>query len=80
QVHKYLSCLAEAGAFAGDQFVVQCDAGLHTQPNNRQRGVTVLLAFRPAGAAEAIALTLHQTVSGCRVTTTAFAPSLAHCA
>ncbi|MEX2123736.1 MAG: hypothetical protein WD795_07560 [Woeseia sp.] len=80
QVHAYLSHLADEGAFAGDHFVVQCDAGLHAQPNNRQRGVTILLAFRPAGAADAIALTLHQTVSGCRVAATAFAPSLAHCA
>jgi hypothetical protein len=80
QVHAYLSCLADAGAFAGDRFVVQCDAGLHAQPNNRERGVTILLAFRPAGADDAISLTLHQTVSGCRVVTSAFAPSLAHCA
>jgi hypothetical protein len=80
QVHAYLACLAEAGAFAGDQFVVQCDAGLHSRPNNPERGVTILLAFRPAGAADAVSLTLHQTVSGCRVAASAFAPSLASCA
>lgn len=80
QVHAYLSCLADAGAFADDHFVIQCDAGVHAQPNSPERGVTILLAFRPAGAEDAIALTLHQTVSGCRVATTAFAPSLAHCA
>jgi hypothetical protein len=80
QVHAYLSSLADAGAFAGDHFVVQCDAGLHAGPNDPERGVTILLAFRPAGVDEAISLTLHQTVSGCRVATTAFAPSLANCA
>jgi hypothetical protein len=80
QVQAYLSCLADAGAFADDHFVIQCDAGLHPQPNHPERGVTILLAFRPAGTEEAIALTLHQTPSGCRVATTAFAPSLAHCA
>jgi hypothetical protein len=45
-----------------------------------RRGITILLAFRPAGAQQAISLTLHQTVSGCRVTTTAFAPVHALCA
>jgi hypothetical protein len=75
QVHTYLSCLAAAGAFADDHFVIQCDAGLHAQPNHPERGVTILLAFRPAGANDAVTLTLHQTVSGCRVATTAFAPS-----
>ena len=80
QVHAYLSCLADAGAFAADDFIVQCDAGLHNGLNHPERGVTVLLRFRPAGAADAVSMTLHQTVSGCRVATTAFAPSLAHCA
>jgi hypothetical protein len=75
QVHAYLSCLADAGAFADDRFVIQCDAGLHAQENHPERGVTVLLSFRPVGANDAVTLTLHQTVSGCRVATTAFAPS-----
>jgi hypothetical protein len=75
QVQAYLSCLAEAGAFANDRFVIQCDAGLHTQPNHPERGVTILLGFHPAGADAPVTLTLHQTVSGCRVATTAFAPS-----
>ncbi|HLU05273.1 MAG TPA: hypothetical protein VKZ91_01855 [Woeseiaceae bacterium] len=80
QVHAYLSCLADAGAFAGDDFIVQCDAGLHNGPNHPERGVTILLRFRPVGAADAVSLTLHQGVSGCRVATTAFASSLANCA
>jgi uncharacterized protein len=84
QVHAYLSSLAEAGAFAGDRFSVQCDAGLHnglhTSGGRGERGVAILLAFRPAGAPDAVSLTLHQTVSGCRVATTAFAPSIANCA
>jgi hypothetical protein len=75
QVHAYLSCLADAGAFADDHFIIQCDAGLHSQPNHPERGVTILLAFHPAGASDAVTLTLHQTVAGCRVATTAFAPS-----
>jgi hypothetical protein len=75
QVHAYLSRLADAGAFADDHFIIQCDAGLHAQPHHPERGVTILLAFHPAGANDAVTLTLHQTVSGCRVATTAFAPS-----
>src|SRR5690606_42142122 len=79
QVHACLTCLADAGAFAYEDFIVQCDAG-HREHDHPGCGVTILLRFRPAGAADAVSLTLHQTVSGCRVTNTAFAPSLAHCA
>jgi len=80
QVHAYLSCLADCGAFSDDHFVVQCDAGLHARQNGMERGATILLAFRPVGADAAISLTLHQTVSGCRVATSAFAPSITQCA
>ena len=38
------------------------------------------LAFHPVGSDKSISLTLHQTVSGCRVTTTAFAPVVEQCA
>jgi hypothetical protein len=79
-VHAYMSSLADAGAFADDMFVVQCDAGLHSSPVNKDRGVTVLLAFHPAGADEPVSLTLHQTMAGCRVATTAFAPVFDECA
>lgn len=75
QVHAYLSALADAGAFADDRFTVQCEARLRAGPLDPDRGVAVLLAFRPAGADETVALTLHQTVTGCRVAPTAFAPT-----
>ena len=75
QVHAYMSALASSGAFSDDNFLVQCDAGLHTNPVDPNRGVTVLLAFRPVQSGETVALTLHQTVAGCRVAPTAFAPS-----
>ena len=79
-VHAYMSSLADSGAFTDDMFVVQCDAGLHSSPVNKNRGVTVLLAFHPAGSDETVSLTLHQTMSGCRVATTAFAPVIDECA
>ena len=69
-----MSHLANSGAFAGSKFVVQCDTGLFSNASDPDRGVTILLAFRPAGTEEDIALTLHQTIAGCRVSTTAFAP------
>jgi phage tail sheath protein FI len=75
QVHAYMSALAAAGAFADDRFTVQCDARLRTGPVDPHRGVAVLLAFRPAGLDETVALTLHQSVTGCRVALTAFAPT-----
>jgi hypothetical protein len=73
-VHAYMSSLADAGAFADDMFVVQCDAGLQSSPVNKHRGVTVLLVFHPAGSNETVSLAVHQTIMGCRVATTAFAP------
>jgi phage tail sheath protein FI len=79
-VHAYMCSLADAGAFTDDMFVVQCDAGLHSGPFSKNRGITVLLAFHPAGSEETISLTLHQTMSGCRVATTAFAPVFEECA
>jgi len=79
-VHAYMSSLADSGAFTDDMFVVQCDAGLHKSPINKDRGITVLLAFHPAGSDETVSLTLHQTMAGCRVATTAFAPAIDLCA
>ena len=79
-VHAYMSFLADAGAFTDDMFVVNCDAGLHSRPVDKDRGITILLAFHPAGFDETVSLTLHQTMSGCRVVTTAFAPAVEQCA
>ena len=74
QVDGYMSHLANSGAFVGDRFVVQCETGLVGKLTDPDRGVTILLAFRPAGTHEDIALTLHQTIAGCRIAVTAFAP------
>jgi phage tail sheath protein FI len=74
QVHAYLVWLADSGAFADDLFTVHCEA------DRQQRGVTLLLAFRPRGAGEALTLSLHQTAAGCRVTSSAFPPPIARCA
>ena len=78
RIHAWMSTLAEAGAFADGRFAVLCDAGPHAV--DPQRGISILLAFRPAGADQAVSLALHQTVAGCRVGTTAFAPVHALCA
>ena len=68
QVQTYLDCLADLGAFASESFIVECDAAA--------RGVTILLVFQPIGCDDPVSLTLHLTASGCRVGSTAFAPSL----
>lgn len=80
QVHDYLESLAEQGAFVDDNFDVQCESGLHMSLSDPKRGVTILLAFQPVDGDEVIWLTLHQTVQGCRVASTAFAPVTAECA
>ena len=75
QVHAYMCYLADAGALVDDGFLVQCNTGLHSYPVNPDRGITILLGFHPVGSDEPVSLTIHQTVSGCRVATTAFAPA-----
>jgi phage tail sheath protein FI len=80
QIHAYMCSMADSGAFADDNFIVQCDAGLHAHPAGSEHGITVLLAFRPADSDELVSLTLHQTASRCRVATTAFAPVTTECA
>jgi len=80
QVHAYMCYLANAGVFIDDAFLVQCNAGLHGHPSDPDRGITILLGFHPVGSDEPVSLTLHQTLSGCRVATTAFAPTIAEVA
>jgi phage tail sheath protein FI len=80
QVHAYMCYLADAGAFVDDAFMVQCNAGLHSYPVDPHRGITILLGFHPVGSDEPVSLTLHQTIAGCRVATTAFAPANAEVA
>jgi len=74
KVHAFMCALSDAGAFENDHFLVQCDAGSRKKPFDPDRGITILLAFQPAGSTETVSLTLHQSAAGCRVATTAFAP------
>ena len=74
QVTAYLSALANMGAFENDRFAVDCDAGLCKRKDAIERGVTILVNLQPLGCTEPISFTLHQTVAGCRVMSTAFAP------
>ena len=74
KVHAFMSALADSGAFEDEQFLVQCDVGSRHKPVDPDRGITILLAFRPAGTQGRVSLTIHQTAAGCRVASTAFAP------
>lgn len=80
QVHAYMTWLAEQGAFATEKYTVQCDASLHGNQADRQRGMAVLITFQPSGCDDLVSLALHQSIAGCRVATTAFAPVTAACA
>ncbi len=80
KVHAFMCALSDAGAFKDNHFLVQCDAGSARKAVDPDRGLTILLAFHPAGSKETISLTMHQTASGCRVATTAFAPGHAEVA
>jgi phage tail sheath protein FI len=80
QILTYLSCLADLGAFQNEFFVVDCDAGLCNREDRLEHGITILLVFHPIGSPEPISFTIHQTVAGCRVASTAFAPVAKDCA
>ncbi len=80
QILTYFSCLADLGAFANQRFVVECDAGLCKRDDRVEHGITILLVFHPLGSVESVSFTIHQTVAGCRVTSTAFAPVAEDCA
>ncbi len=80
QIHAYMIWLDDQGAFASPEFTVQCDSTVYSGPTDPNRGITVLLAFQPLGSTEMVSLTLHQSVSGFRVASTAFAPVMAVCA
>lgn len=80
QVLTYFYCLSDVGAFSDQRFIVQCDAGVSQRADSKEHGVTILLVFHPACSEEPISLTLHLTATGCRVGSTAFAPSLENCA
>jgi len=80
QITAYLSALANMGAFKDDRFVVECDAGLCHRDDKLEHGVTIVVVFHPLGCEEPVSFTLHQTVAGCRVMTTAFAPVIEDCA
>ncbi len=80
QVLTYFYCLNDLGAFSDDRFIVECDAGVSNRLDSDEHGVTVLLVFQPFACNEPISLTLHLTPAGCRVGSTAFAPSIEDCA
>lgn len=72
QVLTYLYCLDDLGAFANDDFVVQCDAGVSNRSDDEEHGITILLVFHPVTCDAPVSLTLHQTAAGIRVGSTAF--------
>jgi hypothetical protein len=80
QVHAYLSALVDLGAFESERIDVQCDAGLWKKSDRSGLGIPVLIAFQPRGCSTPISLTLHQSAAGCRVASTAFAPTIDACA
>ena len=80
QVSRYFECLNDLGAFADGRFVVECDAGVSNRDDGDEHGITILLVFHPQACDEPVSLTLHLTASGCRVGSTAFAPSIENCA
>ena len=80
QVTTYFHCLNDLGAFADDRFIVECDAGVSNRDDSDEHGVTILLVFHPLSCDEPISLTVHLTAAGCRVGSTAFAPTIENCA
>ncbi len=71
QVLDYFRALDELGAFIDRRFLVRCDVD-----NEQPQCVTILLVFHPMGSEGPISLTLQLRAAGCRVASTAFAPSI----
>ena len=80
QVFAWLQALVNMGAFARDSIDVQCDAGLCRKSDGNNRTISILISFQPHGCSKPISLSLHQSVEGFRVTSTAFAPVSGDCA
>jgi len=80
QVTAYLSALANMGAFENERFVVECATSTRQRDDQANCGFTILVLFHPLGCKEPVSFTLHQSVTGNRVTTTAFAPVMEDCA
>ena len=80
QVRTYFDCLHDLGAFADDQFIVRCDASVGMRSDAEGHAVTIVLVFHPVSCDGPVSLTLHLSAAGCRVGSTAFAPSIEHCA
>jgi phage tail sheath protein FI len=75
QVAACLASFAALGAFENDNFVVECDAGMRKRVVGAGQGFAIFVAFQPLTSTESLAFTIHQTVAGSRVTSTAFAPA-----
>ena len=75
QVTAYLACLADLGAFENEQFFVECDAGLRKREPGAGRGFAIFVAFQPRTCKQPLSFTLHQSAAGCRIASSAFAPS-----
>lgn len=80
QVTAYLSALQSMGAFESDRFVVECDDDLCRRDSRQEHGVAILIGFHPLACKEPVSFTLHQTVAGCRMASSAFAPVMENCA
>ena len=75
QLKAYLAGLAERGAFADGGFDIRCEVRPTPGEVNAANEVKLLLTFRPVGCGKPMSVTLHQSISGCRVSRTAFAPA-----
>ena len=71
QVLDYFRTLDDLGAFVDRRFLVRCKVD-----NDQPQCVTIWLVFHPTGSDEPVSLTLQLTAAGCRVASTAFAPSI----
>jgi hypothetical protein len=74
QVTACLAGFAALGALEDEKFVVECDAAMRKRVAGAGQGFAIFIVFQPRTANEPIAFTIHQTVAGSRVTSTAFAP------
>jgi hypothetical protein len=80
QVSAYLAALSSMGAFEEGRYFVACDARSAERKEDWGRGFTILVSFQPRACSHVVSYTLHQGASGCRISSTAFAPVMESCA
>jgi Bacteriophage tail sheath protein len=80
QLTAYFAGLDNLGAFENDRFAIDCKVDSRGAAGRAGKRVAIVISFHPVGCRGPVSFTLHQQVTGCRITQSAFAPNIEDCA